>query len=471
MGVEASPTASRCLAEFIGTFLPFFCVGFNVLSGHAALGSVSVAVVLALLIFALGGVSGANFNPAVTTALFVSKSLGGPGLDIQMAGIYMAVQLVAGICSAYCFANMFAASLKVGPGDGFGWISACFCEFLYSALLCFVVLNTGASNKYNAAGNQFAGLAIGGMVLAGSTAAKPVSGGFLNPAVTIGADLVGAGLLKFGNSLTYALFQLLGGVVAAFLFQHARPGDFNCRPTPKTGLFCEAIGTFGLVVTVGLAVMAETPMAVPAIAGCLMSLVYSLGDMSGAHFNPAVTTAVLVSGYDKDMVPTRAGHYVITQILSGIVGGLTYCIVHGGYAFPLGPGKGFGVLAAVTAEMFFTTVLAFVVVATAVSERTLVNQLFGFAIGLCIVAGGFAAGNISGACLNPAVSIGIFTSFGSFDALGMVMRYCFFQLCGGAIAGGLVKLTHAAGESRSEKKPCDDTGLLPESTPLIFSKP
>lgn len=464
MGVEASPTASRCLAEFIGTFLPFFCVGFNVLSGHAALGSVSLAVVLTLLIYALGGISGANFNPAVTTALYVSKVLGGPGLDIQTAGMYVAVQLVAGICCGFCFVNMFADSFKVGPGAGFSWINACFCEFLYSALLCFVVLNTTASKKYSAAGNQFPGLAIGGMVLAGSIAAKPVSGGFLNPAVTIGADLAGAGL-GWGSSMIYVIFQLLGGVLAALLFQHVRPGDFNSQPAPSTGLVSEAIGTFGLVVTVGLAVMAETPMAVPAIAGCLMSLVYSLGDVSGAHFNPAVTTAVLVSGYDKEMVPKRAGHYVITQLVSGIVAGWTYCLVHQGYSFPLGPGKGFSVLAAVTAEMLFTTVLAFVVLATAVSERTLVNQLFGLAIGLCIVAGGVAAGNISGACLNPAVCFGIFASFGGLDALGMAMRYCFFQLCGGVIAGGLVKLTHATAD-QGEKR-ADDT----ESTPLIFGKP
>lgn len=464
MGVEASPTASRCLAEFIGTFLPFFCVGFNVLSGHAELGGVSLAVVLTVLIYALGGISGANFNPAVTTALFVSKKLGGPGVDGQTAGMYVAVQLVAGICCGLCFVNMFTDSFKVGPGAGFSWTDACFCEFLYSALLCFVVLNTTASKKHGTEGNQFFGLAIGGMVMAGSIATKPVSGGLLNPAVTIGADMAGAGL-GWGNSLIYALFQLLGGVVAGLLFPFVRPGDFGCQPTPSTGLLSEAIGTFALVVTVGLAVMAETPMAVPAIAACLMSLVYSLGDVSGAHFNPAVTTAVLVSGYDKEMVPRRAGHYVITQIVSAIVAGWIYCLIHQGYSFPLGPGEGFSVLAAVTAEMIFTTVLAFVVLATAVSERTLVNQLFGLAIGLCIVAGGLAAGKISGACLNPAVSIGIFASFGGWNSLKMAMRYCFFQLCGGAAAGGIVRLTHAT--ANTSEKTVDESG---ESTPLIFGK-
>ena len=97
MGLEASPKASRCLAEFIGVFLPFLSIGFTALVGNAALSSVSLAVTLTILTYALVGISGANFNPAVTLALYVSKRLGGPGVDTETAGTYMAVQLVAGL--------------------------------------------------------------------------------------------------------------------------------------------------------------------------------------------------------------------------------------------------------------------------------------------------------------------------------------------------------------------------------------
>eukprot|EP00930_Biecheleria_cincta_P074846 TRINITY_DN6205_c0_g2_i1.p1 TRINITY_DN6205_c0_g2~~TRINITY_DN6205_c0_g2_i1.p1 ORF type:complete len:477 (+),score=86.63 TRINITY_DN6205_c0_g2_i1:52-1431(+) len=454
MGLEASPTASRCLAEFIGVFLPFLSIGFNALAGHAALSSVSLAVVLTILTYALVGISGANFNPAVTISLYVSKRLGGPGVDSEMAGTYMAVQLVAGLCCGLCVVNLFSDSLQVGPHAGFSWADACFCEFLYSALVCFVVLNTTAARRYSTEGNQFFGLAIGGMLLAGSVAAGPVSGGFLNPAFTIGVGFAGAGF-SLENSLIYASFQLLGGVAAASLFQQVRPGDFNSQQVPRTRLVSEAIGTFSLVVTVGLAVRAGSPMAVPAIAGCLMSLVYSLGDVSGAHFNPAVTTAVLVSGNDQEMVPNRAVLYAGIQITAGVVAGWVFCLVNQGNSFPVGPQKGFSVLAAAVAETLFTGLLAFVVLATAVSKRTTSTQLFGLAIGLCIVAGGVSAGKISGACLNPAVSIGIFASFGGLSTLKMALRYSFFQLCGGIMAGGLVKLTHATdqGEAKAESNP------------------
>ena len=55
--------------------------------------------------------------------------------------------------------------------------------------------------------NQFYGLAIGAMAMAASYAAGPISGGLMNPAITIGADLAGAGA-GFGSSLIYAAFQL-----------------------------------------------------------------------------------------------------------------------------------------------------------------------------------------------------------------------------------------------------------------------
>ena len=61
--------------------------------------------------------------------------------------------------------------------------------------------------SYDDGRNQFYGLAIGAMAVAASYAAGPISGGLMNPAITIGADLAGAGA-GFGSSLIYAAFQL-----------------------------------------------------------------------------------------------------------------------------------------------------------------------------------------------------------------------------------------------------------------------
>ncbi|CAE7299535.1 NIP1-1 [Symbiodinium pilosum] len=380
MTIADTPLPVRCAAEFIGAFLPFLTVGFNVLSGAAVLGGVSLATTLTVLTYALAGLSGANFSPAVTLALYMSKRFGGPGLDTSVAVTYALVQLGAGICCGFCFVNIFADSFRLGPGAGFSWMDACFCEFMYSLLVCFVVLNTTAARAYSAEGNEFYGVAIGAMALAASYAAGPVSGGLINPAVTIGVDLAGAGV-GFGKSLVYAVFQLLGAAMASFLFRLVRPADFDEPETLRTRLISEIIGTFALVVTVGLSVLAKTPMAVVSIGGCLASMVYALGDVSGAHFNPAVTVAVLLSGHDAEMTPKRAVHYMLSQLLSCILAGWCFCLLYSGNSFVLGPGPGFSLAAAAVAEMFFTALLAFVVLGVAVSPKTKGSQLFGLAIG------------------------------------------------------------------------------------------
>jgi len=442
MGIADTPLALRCAAEFIGTFLPFFSVGFNVLSGAALFGGVSLATALSVLTYALAGLSGANFSPAVTLALFTSKKLGGPGVDAPIAAAYMGVQLVAGIASGLCFVNIFADSFRLGPGAGFSWLDACLCEFLYSMFFCFVVLNTTAARTYSSEGNQFYGLAIGAMVLAASYAAGPISGGLINPAITIGADLAGAGT-GFGKSLIYAVFQLLGAAVAALLFKAVRPLDFDEHETPRTRLLSEMIGTFALVLTVGLAVLAKTPLAVVAIAGCLVAMVYALGDVSGAHFNPAVTVAILVSGHDPELTPKRAGYYVGSQLLSAVLGGWCFCLLHNGNSFAIAPGEGFSLAAAKVAEMFFTGLLAFVVLGVAVAPKTKSSQIFGLAIGLSIVIGGLAAGKVSGAFMNPAVSVGVAASSAGWSTIKTALHYCTFQFFGGILAGGCAHLLHS----------------------------
>lgn len=56
-----------------------------------------------VLTYALAGLSGANFSPAVTLALFCSKSLGGPGFDADVLGAYVVVQVLGGLLSGLCF--------------------------------------------------------------------------------------------------------------------------------------------------------------------------------------------------------------------------------------------------------------------------------------------------------------------------------------------------------------------------------
>merc|ERR1719181_1033157 len=179
------------------------------------------------MIYALGGVSGANFNPAVSVALGLSNELPWP-----QVGIYCAVQIVAGICAALSYGALFMKVFNLAPQPGFGWWEAMLAEVLYTFMLCFVVLNVACSKRNNPAekGNQFYGLAIVFVIIAGAYGAGAVSGGCFNPAVALGIDVSSAGL-GFGWCAPYILFELAGAALAAVLFKVVRPEDFEGEKT------------------------------------------------------------------------------------------------------------------------------------------------------------------------------------------------------------------------------------------------
>eukprot|EP00438_Fugacium_kawagutii_P016790 Skav217468 [mRNA] locus=scaffold1405:131524:135354:- [translate_table: standard] len=401
--------AAKCTAEFVGTFLLIFTVGCNVLGGSAIWAGVSIAFVLMVSIYALGGISGANFNPAVSVTLGISKSIGGPGLDWTTVGIYSGVQCVAGIVAGVCYSLLFGQSFNLAPAKGFSWYHAGLCELLYTFMLTFVVMNVAAAKKNATEKNQYYGMAIAFTVVAGAYGAGAVSGGCFNPAVALGIDLSSAGL-GFGWSLVYIVFELLGAGMAAALFKVVRPEDFGGEKSQVTELVSEFLGTYMLVLTVGLNVLGQSKAAAFSIAAGLTSMIYALGDVSGAHFNPAVTVAILASGRCPDLTPAKAGTYAGIQIAGGIAAALTYAFIYQGATFGLGP-VGSSTWAGVSvAEIVYTFVLCFVVLCVAVSERTKASHLFGLAIGSCVTVGGFAIGGISGGSLNPAVSFGIATA-------------------------------------------------------------
>merc|ERR1740121_2779742 len=103
------------------------------------------------------------------------------------------------------------------------------------------------------------------------------------------------------------------------MFRLCRPDDFGVRErTLIPRVMAEFLGTFMLVLTVGLNVMAASPAAAFSIAAALTCMIYALGDVSGAHFNPAVTLCLLIN---KATTAVEAAQYMVTQILAGCVAG------------------------------------------------------------------------------------------------------------------------------------------------------
>lgn len=452
---------SRYAAEFVGTFLLVFTVGCNILAKTAVWAGVSIACVLMVSIYAFGGISGGNFNPAVSVSLGITKAMGGDGMEWKEVGIYCAVQIAAGISAGVCYLALFGFSFNLEPQNGFGAMEAGLCEVLYTFMLCFVVLNVAASKASKATPNQYYGLAIGFVVIAGAYGAGVVSGGCFNPAVAFGVDVSSIDH-GFGWCFAYLAFELIGAALAAVLFKVVRPGDFEEGeaedPTLISRLTSEFLGTYMLVLTVGLNVLGKSPAGAFSIAAALTSMIYALGDVSGAHFNPAVTVAVLCSGLDKKLTPQDAGCYAVVQIIGGIFAAMTYALIHlGNSDFPLGPGVGYKWSQVAMAETVFTFVLCTVVLAVACSPKTKSTEMFGLAIGSCVTVGGFAIGNISGGSLNPAVSFGIASAQiingGQFYK---ALIYTVFEILGGAAAAGVYQVTHAdapkGGDDDAEKQ-------------------
>jgi len=249
--------------------------------------------------------------------------------------------------------------------------------------------------------------------------------------------------------LAYTGFELVGAALAAGLYRVCRPDDFQEEEMTEYPLYSrlcsEFLGTYILILTVGLNVLGGSPAGAFSIAASLMCMIFALGTCSGAHFNPAVTVAIILAGRDKCSI-TDGAAYIGVQLVGGVCAGLTYMVMEKGKTFPLGPQKGFGWGEAAAAEVVFTFVLCFVVLSVATTKAGL-SQYFGLAIGMCVTVGGCAIGAVSGGSLNPAVSVGISTSHamnGGASVFWHCGAYAAAEFVGAALAAGTFMVCHKA---------------------------
>jgi aquaporin Z len=204
-------------------------------------------------------------------------------------------------------------------------------------------------------------------------------------------------------------------------------------------LTVEFIGSFFLMFTVGMAVATAGNLAPLAIGGVLMVMVFAGGHISGAHYNPAVSTAVLVRG---GMVVADFLPYVVTQSVAAIVAGL---LVRGlGYA-PDAPAAVAGTGTMLVVELLFTFALAYVVLNVATAKDTANNSFYGLAIGSTLATGAFAAGSLTGAVFNPAVALG--ASVLGVLAWSHIWIYLLAELVAGSLAAGVFLFTQPDGRA------------------------
>eukprot|EP00435_Cladocopium_sp_Y103_P074819 s29_g51.t1 len=424
-----------------GTFVLVVSVGLAVASPTPSpWAPLTIATVLTVMVYATYNISGAQLNPAVTFALTLlgkktwSKMVG--NWIFQFMGAFMAASVYKMICALENGDLVLGCAphlAVVAPVPPFHVGYSLGAEALYTGLLVFVVLNCAARPSKEP--NQCFGLAIGFAFLGSGYACGHISGAALNPAVALplglgggkdaqwafcwfGAELVGAGL---ATGLYWLLrrseLQVAAEVAAAPAAQAAVEGDTGAAAPgtlegPSTLMRClaEAIGTFMLMVTVGLNIVSGSRATAYSAAAMVMCMIYAVGDISGGHFNPAVTLAVVLGGRGK-ITKAMAAKYVLAQLAAAALAGVVYAVYHMGSAvadksIKLVPGHGYSVFQAALAELVATMVLSYTVLSVATVEGY-VKDVAGLVVAYALTAGSFAAGSVSGGEVNPAVVLGL----------------------------------------------------------------
>lgn len=195
----------------------------------------------------------------------------------------------------------------------------------------------------------------------------------------------------------------------------------------------EFFGTFGLSLAVVLSLALNKPLATPFAAALTLGLfVYTIGPISGAHLNPAVTIGLLSI---KKISSREAVKYIVAQFLGALA---VFSIARFAAHLPSAPQEVDGVAigaAEILGAFFFTFGIA------AVVYEKVPASLSGLVIGGSLLLGIFMAASVSAAILNPAVALGI-------NSLSLV--YAFAPIFGGIL--GFWAFTLISGEEVYSKK-------------------
>jgi aquaporin Z len=195
----------------------------------------------------------------------------------------------------------------------------------------------------------------------------------------------------------------------------------------------EFIGTFFLVLTIGLT---GDPIA---IGTMLMVMVYMGGHISGAHYNPAVSIAMIIRGL---LSVKEAVKYILSQLVGAILAALLVNWL-GGAVMKIAPSNSASVLQILVVEAIFTFALVMVILNVATNPKTEGNSYYGLAIGFTIMAAAFVGGGISGGVYNPAVGIGpilIDAIMGDGGTLSNLWYYLIGPIAGAVLATYVYKL-------------------------------
>ena len=212
------PVARALVAEAIGTFALVFagCGAIMVDAKTGQLGHIGVAITFGLvimaMIYAVGHISGAHFNPAVTFAFTLTRHFPrGQALG------YWAAQLVGATAAALLLRASLGDIADVGATFPSGSDSQAFLwETILTFFLMFLIMSVATNTR---AVGEAAAIAIGGTVGLDAMFGGPITGASMNPARSIGPAIAA---WNFNSLWLYIAAPLLGAALGALAYQLVR---------------------------------------------------------------------------------------------------------------------------------------------------------------------------------------------------------------------------------------------------------
>lgn len=204
----------KLIMEFLGTF--FLVLAFAITSNPVA-----IAAMLMAWVYIGAHVSGAHYNPIIS---FANALLG--KMSWSAFAQYAGIQIIGGLAAFALALNLLGQVAIPTPGANVGLVSAFIMETLLAFVFTSLVLVMAHTKRFRA--SSIAGFAIGFTLPALALVGGPISGGLFNPAISLGANLLGMFnnvSIVWPNVLMYVGGGLLGAFLAGYAYHVFVPAD------------------------------------------------------------------------------------------------------------------------------------------------------------------------------------------------------------------------------------------------------
>jgi aquaporin NIP len=217
----------KAFAEAIGTFALVFCgtgaIIIDQMTGGAVTHvgvSITFGLIVLAMIYALGDISGAHLNPAVSIAFMVADRI-----NAKDTVLYIIAQLSGALLASLLLKLLFPLNSSLGSTIPSGsYLQSFVLETILTFLLMFVIMNVSSGAKEK---GITAGIAVAAVVGLEAMFAGPICGASMNPARSIAPAMVSGSMEIIQCQWIYIIAPILGAVIAVFAFNSIKPNPIN----------------------------------------------------------------------------------------------------------------------------------------------------------------------------------------------------------------------------------------------------